>query len=240
MRAMILAAGFGSRLGNLTLDQPKPLIRISRHSLIEYSLFLIKKAGIHEVIVNTHYHADKIRTSLQDGRKYGLHITYSHEESILGTGGGLKNAEGFFNGDSFILINSDIICDIDLRDVIDYHKLHKSAATMVVREDNTLPNFNEIKMTDAYRIFSIDSKSADIAQVPYLCRMFTGIHVMEPLVFSYLKPQFSSIISDFYCPALKDNLKIMGYDFSGFWMDAGSADRLHAARNNKQLPVIRF
>lgn len=237
---MILAAGFGTRLQELTLGQPKPLIKIKNHYLIDYALYLIRKAGIRDVIINTHYHADKIQNTHRNGSKYGLHISYSHEQTILGTGGGLKNAESFFNDQPFVLINSDIICDIDVRKVINFHRHHKASATMVLRKDNTLPNFDEIKLTRDHKILSINH----IPEVPSTTqtenRMFTGIHVLEPIVFSYLKPAFSSIISDFYQIALNDKLRIMGYDFGGFWMDAGSKENLDKARQEAHLPSIDF
>ncbi|MBL7994428.1 NTP transferase domain-containing protein [bacterium] len=240
MRAMILAAGFGSRLHELTRDYPKPLIQVQRHYLIEYALFLIKKAGIIDVMINTHYHADKIRDALQDGRKYGLHISYSHEEMILGTGGGVKRAETFFGHEPFVLINSDIICDIELTKVIDYHFKQNAAATMVVRDDTAMPNFDEIKLTQDYRIRAVGSQIRTAKSATFLNRMFTGIHVLDPIVFSYLKPEFSSIISDFYRIAIGDDLNIMGYDFSGFWMDAGSKESLDLARNHPLLPKMEF
>lgn len=236
---MILAAGFGSRLHELTRDLPKPLIPIHHHYLIEYALFLIKKAGIIDVMINTHYHADKIRGALQDGHKHGLRISYSHEETILGTGGGVKRAENFFGHEPFVLINSDIICDIDLKKVIAYHFEQKAAATMVVRDDTTLPNFDEIKLSQDYTIRAVGIKPKTDESVP-LNRMFTGIHVLDPIVFSYLKPEFSSIISDFYRIAIKDNLKIMGYDFDGFWIDVGSKENLDLVRNSRRLPKIQF
>lgn len=237
---MILAAGFGSRLHELTRDLPKPLIQIQHHYLIEYALFLIKKAGIVDVMINTHYHAGTIRDALQDGRKYGLHISYSHEEMILGTGGGVKHAENFFGHEPFVLINSDIICNIDLKKVIAYHFEQNAAATMVVRDDTAMPNFDEIKLTQEYRICAVSSKPKTEESVTFLNRMFTGIHILDPIVFSYLKPEFSSIISDFYQIAIKDNLNIMGYDYDGFWMDAGSKENLDFVRNSGLLPKIQF
>ena len=111
MKAMILAAGLGTRRGELTATIPKPLIKIQQHYLIEFPLTLLKKAGIREVIINTHYLAGQMEQTLGDGSKYGLHIIYSREETILGTGGGVKKAEELIGSEAFVLINADILCD---------------------------------------------------------------------------------------------------------------------------------
>lgn len=240
MRAMILAAGFGTRLQDLTLDLPKPLITIHGHYLIEYALYLLKSAGITEIIINTHYHADKIRTAIQNGGSYGLSISYSHEESILGTGGGLKNAEYFFGDEPFVLINSDIICDVDLRLVIGDHLKNHADATMVVREDRSLPNYNEILLNEDRKILSVSQIPFVQTPKPVIERMFTGIHILSPIVFTYLEPSFSSIISDFYQKAIADGLKIYGYDFSGFWVDAGTKKEVESVNKSRKLPVIHF
>lgn len=237
---MILAAGFGSRLKDLTHDLPKPLIPVHEHSLIDYPLFVLKEAGISEVIINTHYHADKIQTALQDGRQYGLKISYSHEETLLGTGGGLKQAEFFFQNEPLVLINCDIICDIDLKQVIEYHHRRNATATMVVREDVSLVNFDEIKLTTDLRIMFINRKPVIAPPYPLINRMFTGIHILDPIVFSYLKTGHSSIITDFYHPAIRNGLPVIGYDYKGFWLDAGSKEALLKARTTPDLPQIRF
>jgi mannose-1-phosphate guanylyltransferase len=235
MKAMILAAGFGTRLGELTAATPKPLINIQGHYLIEYPLALLKKAGIREVIINTHYLAGQIEQALGDGSKYDLRITYSREDKILGTGGGVKKAETYIGGETFILINSDVICNIDLNDVLSSHRSHKSDATMVLYDDPSLPNFDEIKLTRAGRILSINDSPPLSGSRRTIHRVFTGIHFLEPVIFEYLHERFSSIITDFYQPAIADQRKILGYDFKGYWVDVGTRTNLETAIENPRL-----
>lgn len=237
---MILAAGFGTRLNELTRDLPKPLIRIRGHYLIEYALYSLKRAGIKDVIINTHYHASKISDAIRDGKLYGLNVSYSHEEVILGTGGGLKNAEHFFDDQPFVLINSDIICDIELKHVIEDHRNKNADATMVVRKDPTLPNYNEIILNADQRIVAVNRRPALSDEKTLTERMFTGIHVLSPIVFTYLRPEFSSIISEFYQKGIADGLNINGFDFRGFWMDAGTKENIQLAEQDPLIPIINF
>lgn len=237
---MILAAGFGTRLQEFTRDLPKPLVKIRGHYLIEYPLYALKRAGITDIIINVHHLGHKIRDILQDGRSYGLNISFSHEETILGTGGGVKNAEFFFSDESFLLINSDIICDIDLASVMNAHLKKHAHATMVVREDRSLPNFNKICLNDDHRVLAVNQVPRALQNKAVTERMFTGIHVLSPIVFSYLKPEFSSIISDFYQKGIADGLNIVGFDFNGFWLDAGTIKNIEFARTCPNLPKIEF
>jgi NDP-sugar pyrophosphorylase family protein len=235
---MILAAGYGTRLHPLTLRTPKPLFRIKNHYLIDYSLALLKRAGITEVIINTHYLAEQVREALGDGQKYGMSIFYSHEETLLGTGGGIKAAEWFLNSDPFVVVNSDVICDVELLDVIADHQAHGAHATMVVRKESDLPNHNEIMMNLENIILSVNHMPPLNSQLNSKGRLFTGIHIFSPSVFSYLTLKFSSIITEFYQRAIFDKLTLFGYEHSGFWMDLGTMKSLETAQNC-QLPDIR-
>lgn len=114
MKAMVLAAGRGSRLKPLTNDTPKPLLPIGDHSLIEYNLFSLKRAGVQDVIINVCHHARKIIDRLGNGSRYGLNIEYSYENgTTLGTGGGIFQALTLLGNDPFIVISADICCQFD-------------------------------------------------------------------------------------------------------------------------------
>lgn len=114
MRAMILAAGRGERMGELTLTTPKPLLRVAGRYLIEYALLNLKKAGIHEVVINVSHLADKIQAALGDGSAYGMAITYSIEPTRLETGGGIYQALPLLGDAPFIVVSGDVISDFPL------------------------------------------------------------------------------------------------------------------------------
>ncbi|MCA9464799.1 MAG: nucleotidyltransferase family protein, partial [Nitrospira sp.] len=113
MKAMILAAGFGTRLRPLTNTIPKPLLPVGGMPLIVWNLLLLRVFGIRQVMVNLHYMGHLIREALGDGTQWDMEISYSLEPEILGTGGGLKAAARFFEGQPFLIINGDIIIDLD-------------------------------------------------------------------------------------------------------------------------------
>jgi MurNAc alpha-1-phosphate uridylyltransferase len=114
MRAMILAAGRGERMGELTRHTPKPLLRVGEHYLIEYAIFNLHRAGIHEIVINTSYHGDQIKAALGDGHQYGVHLVYSEEKERLETGGGIFQALPLLGDDPFIVLSADVITDYPL------------------------------------------------------------------------------------------------------------------------------
>ncbi|TMA57495.1 MAG: hypothetical protein E6J80_06270, partial [Deltaproteobacteria bacterium] len=114
MRAMILAAGRGTRLRPLTNTVPKALVPVAGRPLIEYGLLFLKAQGIEEVVINLHHLGEEISAALGDGSLYGLRLTYSPEDPILDTGGGIKKVQAFLDGGTFIVLNCDTILDLDL------------------------------------------------------------------------------------------------------------------------------
>lgn len=117
MRAMILAAGRGERMGALTADVPKPLLRVRGQYLIEYAIANLLRADIHEIVINVSYQAEKIKSALGDGKRYGATFFYSDEKERLETGGGILNALPMLGPEPFIVVSSDIITDYPLADL---------------------------------------------------------------------------------------------------------------------------
>ena len=134
MKAMILAAGFGTRLHPLTSIIPKPLVPVANQPVIERTIRHLKKHGIHEMIVNAHYHHNQISDFLDQGRPFGVDIEVRVERDILGTGGGIKNTEDFWDTEPFVVINSDIVTDIDLSEACSDHKTQGNLVTMVLHD----------------------------------------------------------------------------------------------------------
>src|SRR5947207_11371641 len=139
MKAMILAAGLGTRLRPLTDDRPKALVEIAGRTLLEITLSRLRGSGIREVIINVHHFADMILEYLRTNDNFGMRIEVSHEEMLLDTGGGLKKAAHFFFEDPhrleepFILHNVDVISTIDLRRMAQFHTQNQALATLAVQ-----------------------------------------------------------------------------------------------------------
>src|SRR5688572_21259398 len=136
-RAIILAAGFGTRLGALSDERPKPLLPVANVPLIRYAIAHLRGHGITEIAINLHHRGELIEADLGDGSELGCAITYSREESILGTGGGLLKIRDWLtrgNREPFFVVNGKILTDVDLQAVIGRHRERDAVATMVVRE----------------------------------------------------------------------------------------------------------
>ena len=125
MRAMILAAGFGSRLKPLTLSLPKPMFPLLNQPLLEHTLNYLSSQGIQDIIVNVHHLPEKIVEHFAAGTNFGVRLQFSREEKILGTAGGLKKAQSFLEKETFLVMNSDIFANIDLDKVLSFHKEKK-------------------------------------------------------------------------------------------------------------------
>src|SRR5271163_2112950 len=135
MRAMILAAGLGTRLRPLTEDRPKALVEVGGRTLLEITLSRLREFGVREVIVNVHHFADMVVDYLKVNENFGMRIEISREELLLDTGGGLKKAAWFFLEDSgpFILHNVDVLSTIDLGRMVEFHLEHRALATLAVQ-----------------------------------------------------------------------------------------------------------
>ena len=138
MKALILAAGLGKRLG--LKDLPKPMYKINDKPILEENILLLKKHGIKEIFINLHYMPEIIKDYFGDGSKLGVNIQYSYEKELLGTSGAVKNIENNLGKDPFFVIYGDNYTNIDLTDMLNYHKTCKSISTIGVFDPDKNPN----------------------------------------------------------------------------------------------------
>lgn len=227
MKAMILAAGFGSRLMPITRDIPKPLIEIDGRPVIEYALLALKKAGVRSVVINLHHLGDMIRQRLGDGSGLGLELRYSFEPEIQGTAGALLWARPLLD-EPFYLINSDILFDIDLAILPRLLDDRNADAVMVLyRAREEQADIANIYIDGRGYIKSLFEPSPGAS--PYI---FTGIQFLKPSVMDYIPQRVTrpSTTLHMYPEMLKNNRPIAGHIHSGLWMDIGDAERLRLAR----------
>lgn len=213
---MILAAGLGSRLRPLTDKTPKALIPVAGKPLIAYPLALLREAGIREVMINLHHRGDQIRDALGNGSECGVSIAYSEEDPILDTGGAIKNAERFLQGDTFVVLNADTVIDLRLTDLIDFHRRKRALATMVLRPDPDAVRYGTIEIDAARRIRRFLGKPAEVLE-PLTPLMFAGVHVFEPQVFELMEPGKFGITRVTYPKMLANGELLFGYVFHGYW-----------------------
>ncbi len=231
MKAMILAAGLGTRLEPLTSYKPKALVPVGNEPIIDRTIRYLKSHGIGEIVVNAHHHHEQIVEHLNGGRPFGIKIDVRVEPEILGTGGGVKNTEDFWDTEPFFVINSDILTDIDLGKAYEKHRKNGNLATLVLHKYEA---FNQIRIDRDSNIVNIASKNLPNGLA------FTGIHIIEPkLLDSIKKGSFSNII-DCYRKLIRQGKPIRAYLVTGhYWRDIGTVENYFLA-NKEILKENRF
>ena len=224
MKAMILSAGFGTRLRPLTNVVPKPLLPVAGMPLIVWNLLLLKRHRFQDIIINLHHLGPMIEQALGDGTRFGLNLHYSHEAVILGTGGGIKQVEGFFSGEPFLVLNGDTLFELDLDAFIAFHRERDAAATLVVRPDPDAERWGLVEIGSNRRVVSITGRGVP-ADGPLEPRMFAGIHILHPRLLRAVPQGKESSIIDAYVRGLLEGERIVGYDLDGYWSDVGTPER---------------
>jgi mannose-1-phosphate guanylyltransferase len=223
MKAMILAAGFGTRLKPLTDKVPKPMVPILNRPILEHTIHLLRSHGIRDITVNLHHLPEMITGYFGDGKDFGVQLHWSHEPEILGTAGGIKKAQEFLDGEAFLVINSDVVVDIDLSKVIAFHKAQGSALTLVVRKGDTPEQCDPIEVDANDRIVHMVGTSATNKPDDTKRVLFTGIQVMEPEIFERIPDnKFYGTTTDVFPGMLADGLPMFAYWHHGYWKDIGT------------------
>ena len=231
---MILAAGLGTRLRPLTNDCPKALVEVNGKTLLEIAINRLSKAGFHEIVVNVHHFADQIIDFIESKDRFGIQITISDErDELLETGGGIKKAAPFLNGDkAFLVCNVDVISDINLSAMYHSHLKSGALATLAVRQrktsrylmfnhHNNLSGWKNIKTEETKIVRNSQKKLKELA--------FSGIHIIQPRIFQYIKQEGRFSIIDAYLDLAKKH-KIKAYTHNdGYWLDVGKHDQLERA-----------
>jgi NDP-sugar pyrophosphorylase family protein len=224
-RAIILAAGLGTRLGALADERPKPLLPVCDVALIRYAVALLAGHGVTELAVNLHHRGELLRRELGDGRALGVEITYSEEPTILGTGGAFRKVGDFLTRggrDSFLVVNGKILIDVDLTALVARHLAEDAAATLVLRETPDAARWGAIEVDEAGRVTRILDAGAPGARV---C-MFTGVHVIAPRLLERLPPEGASdSIRQAYLPALADGERLLGHLATGYFHEHSTPER---------------
>jgi NDP-sugar pyrophosphorylase family protein len=226
MRAMILAAGFGTRLGPLTDERPKPLLPLCNVPILRWGLAALARAGIREVVVNLHHLGGQIAAELGDGSSAGISIAYSHEPTILGTGGGLRQALPKLGGEAFVAWNGKVVLDVDLAAVAAAHLRAGALATMVVRTDLGGERWGAVEIAGGRVVRLLGTRAPD-APPPGTATacMFTGVQVLEPELVRRLPAGESCIVRDALVPALAAGAPIAAFVAGGYFCEHSTPER---------------
>ncbi len=232
MKALIFAAGLGTRLKPLTNSLPKALIPVNNKPMLEWVILRLIKFGIKDIIINVHHFADQIIDFLNSRDHFGIKTEISHEKKLLDTGGGLKNAAWFFENEKDILIhNADIISDIDLKQMYVQHTQQKADATLAIRKrkTNRYLLFNKDGQLCGWRSKNenktlwVESPELKVAELS-----FAGIHIISGKLLKELNSQKTfPIIPEYLRFSLHYSIK--GFDTTANkWLDLGRSESLQS------------
>ncbi len=243
MKAMILAAGLGTRLRPLTDERPKALVEVAGHTLLEITLRRLRAYGIREVIVNVHHFADMVVAYLKKYDDFEMRIEISREDVLLDTGGGLKKAAWFFLEDSshseepLLLHNVDVLSTIDLARMVQFHRQNQALATLAVQE----------RETSRYLLFDegnqLCGRRAGRDQSPEIVRQalaFSGVHVISPRLLARMTEGGAFSIISSYLRLAGEGEKIVAFRADEFyWRDLGRPENVAQAARDVQQQVLR-
>jgi len=233
MKAMILAAGKGTRLGKITESNPKVLVDINGKSVLHLAVEKCTASGFDDIIINVHHFADMVEEEVKGLNKMGFRITISDERAmILETGGGLYKARDFFDNNPFLLYNADIITDLDLSEIYRVHNKTNSIATLSVRNRKGnryfLVNRDGIlrgwcNKATGERIFT-GSEEEEVYEIA-----FSGIHIINPEIFKFMSEGIYTMTDLYLKLAQSHNICTYRYD-DGYWYDIGTTESLEIVR----------
>jgi NDP-sugar pyrophosphorylase family protein len=248
MKAVILAAGFGTRLWPLTEDRTKPAIPFLNRPLIAYSVEYLAKSGIRDIIINLHHQPDSIRRALGDGSALGVKIQYSFEEEILGTSGALDRVRDALADDDFVVINGKIVTTIDLNAAIRAHREQQAIATLILKENVAREHFSIVEIDNNLRITRFAGFPEPMATEAFTAEaiapnpggsvskngsgplMFTGIQVLSPKIFEYVpRDCFSHSTIHVYPAAMDKGEPVLAHVSDGDWYEMSTLDRYFEA-----------
>jgi NDP-sugar pyrophosphorylase family protein len=235
MKAMILAAGLGTRLRPLTDVRPKALVEVAGHTMLEIALARLRSFGISEVIVNTHHHGEMVRAYLEAHRYFAMSVEISQEETLLDTGGGLKKAAWFFlqgggRDEPFIVHNVDVISSIDFERMVRFHTEQKALATLAVQARPT----SRPLLFDESGQFRGRAAPGALSKEPGMQALaFAGIHVISPHIFEKITEQGVFSIIDSYVRMAGESERIIAFRADEYyWRDLGRPENVSQAERD--------
>ena len=233
MKAMILAAGLGTRLKPFTEKHPKALFPVNGKPLLQKNIEYLQSAGVNNIIVNVHHFADQIINIIKENNGWGANVSISDEsDEVLETGGGLKKAVGYFtNSDEpFVLMNADILTDLDIKAMLDAHVKNNALVTLAITD----------RSTSRYLLFDdnnklcgwLNDKTGEQKGNTGNKKAFSGVHILSPKIFSLITEEGKFSMIDLYV-RLAQTQYILGFDHSnGILVDVGKPENVPFAEQN--------
>ncbi|MBI2118369.1 MAG: nucleotidyltransferase family protein [Elusimicrobia bacterium] len=225
MKAMILAAGLGTRLRPFTLKMPKIMVPINGKPLLDYHLRMLKKQGIKEIGINLHHFPEKINGFLKNGKQFGIKVLYSYEKKLLGTAGGIKKLENFFK-ETFLVLYGDNLIATNLEPLIQFHKKKRTLVTIALYQCSEPWTQGVVQLDKKARIVAfIEKPPKELCSSNELSN--AGIYVLEPEIFSHIPSNsFFDFGKDLFPALISKNIPMYGFQLDGYVRDIGNPKRL--------------
>jgi mannose-1-phosphate guanylyltransferase len=221
MRAMVLAAGVGSRLDPLTTQIPKPLVPVANVPVMEHMLNLLKKNQVFEVVSNLHHLPDKLTQYFGDGSQLGMNLTYHYEKELSGDAGGVRACREFLQGGTFIVLMGDLLTDADLTAIVAEHKRKGALATIGIKRVDDVSQFGVVLTDENGFITGFQEKPRPEEALSDLAS--TGIYVFEPEVFDHIPARGTYGFGRQLFPRLvEQGAPILGSEITRYWSDVGT------------------
>ncbi|HET6998669.1 MAG TPA: NDP-sugar synthase [Solirubrobacterales bacterium] len=239
MRAMVLAAGLGTRLRPITYEMPKPMVPVLNRPVMEHIVRLLARHDFEQTIANLHWFPDLIEGHFGDGSEFGVELTYSREEQLLGTSGGVRNVAGFL-GDSFLIISGDALTDIDLTAMREFHESHDGIATLATKRVEDTSQFG-VAITGADgRIQGFQEKPEPAEALSDLANC--GIYMFRSEIFDFFPepgtskaagpddpPGFADWAMDVFPRLLEGDVPFYSHEIDAYWNDIGNLEELRSS-----------
>ncbi len=248
MQAMILAAGFGTRLRPITHAMPKPMVPVLNRPVMEHIVRLLAGNGFTEAIANLHWFPETIEGHFGDGSEFGIDLSYSREEQLLGTSGGVRNAAGFL-GDSFLVISGDALTDIDLRAMAEFHSSHDGIATLATKHVSDTSQFGVAITGEDGRIQGFQEKPPAAEALSDLANC--GIYMFRSAIFDFFPepgtskaaseedpPGFADWAMDVFPALLAGDVPFYSHEIDRYWNDIGNLDELRQSNIDALLGEV--
>jgi mannose-1-phosphate guanylyltransferase len=221
MRAMVMAAGLGTRLRPLTYEVPKPLVPVVNRPIMEHVLELLPRHGFEQVVANLHWFPEAIKAQFGDGSAIGVELTYSYEDELLGTAGGVRNVSDFFGAEPFLVMAADALTDIDLKALAAAHKANGGIATLAVKQVPDVSEFGVVITGSDRRIQGFQEKPDPAEALSNLASCM--IYVLDPAIFDYFpgRPVVDFAL-DVFPALLGHDVPFYVHQIDAYWNDVGS------------------
>jgi NDP-sugar pyrophosphorylase family protein len=237
IKAMILAAGLGTRLRPLTNVVSKPMVQMAGRPCMEYAVRLLARYGIKDIIVNLHYKPELIKAHFGDGSKFGVNISYSYEKELLGTAGGFKRVQSFFGSDPALIISGDALTDINLDKFLAFHLENKGIATLALKRVAD-PTQYGVVIREGNRIIRFQEKPKKEEAISNLAN--TGIYLFDPAIFDHIPADtFYDFGKQVFPELLAKKEAMAGYVMQDYWCDVGDLNVYKEAHYDMLTGVVQ-